>query len=111
MERYTDYEAAALLHWKLGAVRFVKRQMRSRGLLQNHESMTSDLIDVARKITEHQTQQGTSFADATRAILTQVPVSDQSLEETLHRVKSGELSETALLVPLAERLLDLEKKM
>lgn len=110
MERYTDYEAAELLNWKIGTVRFLKRQMRQHGLLQVNESMTRDSIQLARQISNYQHQQGSSFADATRAILMSAPKHDLSLEETLRRVKAGELAETALLIPIAERLLALEKR-
>lgn len=110
MEKYTDHEAAQLLGWKIGTIRFLKRQMRQHGLLQVNESMTRDSIVLARQISNFQHQQGLSFSDATRAILMSAPKGDLSLEETLQRVKAGELAETVLLIPIAERLLALEKK-
>lgn len=111
MQRYTDEQVAELLQWKLGSVRYVKRQMRQRGFLQKHESMDAASIQLARQIANYQSQQGSTFANATLAILNTVPTTDHSLEETLAMVKRGELAEIALLVPLAERLLALEKKM
>lgn len=111
MERYTDEAAAAALQWKLGSVRYVKRQMRQRGLLQAHGSMDLTALQTAKRIDDYQRVHSTSFADATQLVLADAAPTDRSLEETLELVKAGQLAETALLIPIAERLQRLEKRI